>query len=309
MKKEIAVIGGGVAGLTAAIYALRANAEVTLFEQFGLGGQTANLGVIENYPSYTEVEGWQLADSIAKQAKALGLKTVICRVLSLSKEDDIFRIKTSKGEFGFPAVVVATGTAHNKLGFETPYIGKGVSYCATCDGNFYKNLPVAVVGGGTPAVREALYLSDLCSEVYVIVPQQSFSAEEMAVKRLLQKDNVIPMYNSQVSKIVCEDKVSAIEVFDGANTKTLEVFGVFVAIGAVPVTDFIKIDGLQTQNGYLVADEKCRTSISGLFAAGDVSNGSLKQIVTSCGDGAKAGSFASAYASKYASEKRKPTVN
>lgn len=298
--KKIAIIGGGVAGLTAAIYALRANAEVTVFEQFGLGGQTANLGEIENYPSYTKVEGWQLADNFAKQAKALGLKTVRSRVLSLTKSCDVFTVKTEKGDFEFPAVVVATGTAHNKLGFEAPYVGKGVSYCATCDGNFHKNNSVAVVGGGTPAVREATYLADLCSTVYVIVPTTHFTAEEIAVANLLAKQNVVPLYGSNVSAIVCENTVSAIEVFDGTENRKIEVTGVFVAIGAVPVTDFIHLDGVKTSNGFLVVDGKCQTSVEGLFAAGDVTDGSLKQIVTAASDGAKAGSFASAYAGKIA---------
>lgn len=296
--KKIAIIGGGVAGLSAAVYALRANAEVTVFEQFGLGGQTANLGEIENYPSYKSVEGWQLADNMAKQAKALGLKTVRSRVLSLIKQDGQFIVKTEKGDFDFPAVVVATGTAHNKLGFESPYVGKGVSYCATCDGNFYKNMPVAVVGGGTPAVREATYLADLCSTVYVIVPTQKFTAEEMAVNALLNKPNVVALYGSNVAKIVCDQTVSAVDVFDGNTTKRLEVSGLFVAIGAVPVTDFIGVDGLKTVNGFIAVDAKCQTSVDGLFAAGDVTDGPLKQIVTACADGAKAGSFASAYASK-----------
>ncbi|MGN1040937.1 MAG: NAD(P)/FAD-dependent oxidoreductase [Candidatus Fimimonas sp.] len=290
--KKLAIIGGGVAGLSAAVYALRANAEVTIFEQFGLGGQTANLGEIENYPSYKSVEGWQLADNMVKQAKALGLKTVRSRVLSLTKEQNEFCIKTEKGDFLFPAVVVATGTAHNKLGFESPYVGKGVSYCATCDGNFHKNKPVAVVGGGTPAVREATYLADVCSTVFVVVPQEKFSAEEMAVQALLQKPNVVPLYHSQVSKIVCETTVSAMEVFDGASTQTLQVSGIFVAIGALPVTDFINVENLQKQNGYLVVDGKCQTSVEGLFAAGDVTNGSLKQIVTACADGAVAATSA-----------------
>ncbi len=295
--KKLAIIGGGVAGLSAALYALRANAEVTVFEQFGLGGQTANLGTIENYPSYASVEGWQLADAMTKQAKALGLKTVRSRVLSLTKTEKEFCITTEKGDFIFPSVIIATGTAHNKLGFEAPYVGKGVSYCATCDGNFYKNQPVAVVGGGTPAVREAMYLAVLCSSVYVIVPKQKFTAEEKAVEELLEKKNVIPLFGTSVSKIICEQTVSAIEVFDG-ESKTIAVNGVFVAIGALPVTEFIKIDGVEKANGYIVVDGKGQTSVEGLFAAGDVTNGSLKQIVTACADGAKAGAFASVYAGK-----------
>ncbi len=296
--KKIAIIGGGVAGLSAAIYALRANAEVTLFEQFGLGGQTANLGKIENYPSYQTVEGWELASKMASQAKQLGLKTIRSRVLSLTKAEE-FVVKTEKGEFFFPSVVVATGTAHNKLGFESPYVGKGVSYCATCDGNFYKNCPVAVVGGGIPAVREAMYLADVCSKVYVIVPQSAFSAEERAVAELLAKPTVQPLFNCSVSEIICDEKVSAIGVFDGINTQKLVVDALFVAVGAKPVTEFIAVDGVETSNGYLCVDEKCQTSVDGLFAAGDVTNGPMKQIVTACADGAKAGTFATVFAGKF----------
>lgn len=296
--KKIAILGGGVAGLSAAVYALRANAEVTIFEQYGLGGLTATIAEVQNYPSYKSVEGWQLASNMAEQAKALGLKTVRSRVLSLVKNGDTFTVTTEKGAFDFPAVIVATGTAHNKLGFETPYVGKGVSYCATCDGNFYKDMPVAVVGGGVQAVREAAYLADICKTVYVIVAQSQFSAEERAVSDLLQKPNVVVLYNSQVSAIDCDETVSGVDVYDGKETRKLQVFGVFVAIGAVPVTDFIK-ENVEKKNGYLVVDGKCQTNVEGLFAAGDVTFGTLKQIVTACADGAKAGTFASAYAAKF----------
>ncbi|MCM1289698.1 MAG: FAD-dependent oxidoreductase [Corallococcus sp.] len=298
--KKIAIVGGGVAGLTAAVYALRANAEVTLFEQYGLGGLTATIAEVQNYPSYKSVEGWQLASDMAEQAKSLGLKTVRSRVLSLTKNVDTFTIATEKGSFDFPAVVVATGTAHNKLGFEAPYVGKGVSYCATCDGNFYKNLPVAVVGGGIAAVREATYLADICSKVYVIVPQSQFSTEDRAADDLMKKSNVTVTFNSRVSAITCAETVSAIDVFDGEKTYTLSVNCVFVAIGAAPVTEFIDMNDLDKQNGYLLVDGKCQTSVEGLFAAGDVTFGTLKQIVTACADGAKAGTFASAYAAKFA---------
>ena len=294
--KKIAIIGGGVAGITAAIYALRANAEVTMFEQFGLGGLVATIDKIENYPSYKSVEGFQLASDMAAQAKALGLKVIRRRVVSLTKDGDEFVVTTDKEQYTFPSVVVATGTSHNKLGIEDAYVGKGVSYCATCDGNFYRGRPVAVVGGGNAAVKEALYLADLCSVVQVIVPKQTLSAEDVAVANLLAKSNVTIHYGATVAEICGDGLVSSIKVFADGSMSELAVDAVFVAIGARPVTDFILVDGLQLKNGYLAVDSRCETSVKGLFACGDVTDGTLKQIVTACADGAKAGAFASAFA-------------
>ena len=292
--KRIAIIGGGVAGLSAAVYALRSGAEVTVFEQFGLGGLVATIDKIENYPSYVSVEGYKLASDMATQAKALGLKTVRQKVLSLEKHGADFIIATDKAEYAFPSVVIATGTAHNKLGIEGDYVGNGVSYCATCDGAFYRGCPVIVVGGGPQAAREALYLSDICSKVYVAIPQENFTAEEMLVDTLLKKANVEVLYNTTVAEITGEDAVSGVKIYSNNQVKELQVNGVFVAIGAIPVTDFIHVE-VEKQRGYIVVDDRCQTSVKGLFAAGDVTNGPLKQIVTACADGAKAGSFASAY--------------
>ncbi|MBQ7915059.1 MAG: FAD-dependent oxidoreductase [Clostridia bacterium] len=294
--KNIAIIGGGVAGLSAAIYALRANAQVTMFEQYGLGGLVATIDKIENYPSYPSIDGFELANNMVMQAKQLGLKVVRRKVLSLTKEQNDFVVTTDKDSYTFTAVIVATGTSHNKLGIESDFVGKGVSYCATCDGNFYRNMPVAVVGNGKQAVREATYLADLCSLVHLIVPESQLNAEARAIDDLLAKTNVQIMYNATVSEIVCADTVSAIKVFANNSLSQIDVNGVFVAIGAKPITDFINIEGVEKQKGYLVVDDKCQTSVQGLYAAGDVTNGPLKQIVTACGDGAKAAVFACAYA-------------
>ena len=291
--KNIAIIGGGVAGLSAAIYALRANVNVTMFEQFGLGGLVATLDKIENYPSYPSIEGWELAQNMATQAKQLGLKQTRQKVLSLTKCDNGFCITTDKGQHTFDAVIVATGTTHNKLGIENDYIGKGVSYCATCDGNFYRNLDVAVVGAGNSAIKEALYLADLCKTVY-LVANAELTGEQKVIDTLLAKDNVELVYGT-VSAIGGQGEVQFIDIFADGATTTLAVSGVFVAVGSTPATDFLKVEGLAMQKGYIVVDDRAQTNIKGLYAAGDVTNGPLKQIVTACGDGAKAGLFASAY--------------
>ena len=294
--KKIAIIGGGVAGLSAAIYALRSGAEVTLFEQFGLGGLVATIDKIENFPSYASVEGWKLASDMSAQAKSLGVKTVRQKVLSLCRQGENFVVVTDKAQYEFPAVVVATGTSHNKLGIEGDLVGHGVSYCATCDGAFFRGKSVAVVGGGRVTVSEATYLADICAEVFVITTQTELTAEDKATQSLLSRSNVKPVYNTTVSQILSVDgEVSGVKLFCNGVTSQLDVAAVFVATGAQPVTDFVDIEGVQKVRGYLVVDGKGETSVKGLFAAGDVTNGSLKQIVTACADGAKAGAFASAY--------------
>lgn len=295
--KKIAVIGGGVGGMTAAIYALRANAEVTVFDPFGFGGQTANLHSIRNFPSYKEIEGWELAANMASQVKDLGAKLVRQKVLSLKRENGEFVITTPKETYTFPSVVVATGTTRNKLGIESGYVGKGVSYCATCDGSFYKNKPVAVVGSGKAAVSEALYLADLCSKVYVIAGAKQLDAKAEDAERLLSKENVTVLTNTIAREIFGDGQVSGIEI-ESDKIERISVDGVFVAVGSSPSTDFIKMD-VSVKNGYLAADANCATNVEGLFAAGDVTANGLKQIVTACADGAKAGTYAAAYAAKH----------
>lgn len=300
---KMAIIGGGVAGLSAAIYALRANADVTIFEQYGLGGLTASLDKIENYPSYTSIEGWQLADSMANQAQALGLKVIYEQVVDIKKTDNGFDIITSENTYNFLSVTIATGTKHNKLGIEGDYVGRGVSYCATCDGNFYRNRPVTVAGNGNNAVNEALYLSNLASTVYVINPSDTFNADQVLVDRLLSAENVKVYYNSSVTSLHGEEKLSSIVVLGQDGKEEIATDALFVAVGSQPSIDFLRSLSPEKDKAFIKADEHMQTSIEGLFVCGDVSNGPLKQIVTACADGAKAGHYAAAYCRKIAKKK------
>ncbi|MBR2975214.1 MAG: FAD-dependent oxidoreductase [Clostridia bacterium] len=299
-KPNIAIIGGGVAGLTAAVYASRANASVTIFEKYGLGGLTATIDKIENFPTYNVVNGFDLTQNLANQVKLLGANIVLEQVLDVKKQaDGTFEVVTNKQNYLFDAVIVATGTKHGKLGIESNYVGKGVSYCATCDGNFYRNADVAVVGNTNSAVKEALYLAGLCKTVYLIY-NGNLQGDEVAIGQLKGYANVQFVSNSVVTGLVGDDFLEGAVVHnveDGTST-SLAVEGLFVAVGSKPETEFLAGIGAQMVNGFVMVDDRCQTSVEGLFGAGDVTNGTLKQIVTACGDGAKAGSFAVVYAKK-----------
>lgn len=295
---NIAVIGGGVAGLSASIYALRGNAKVTLYEQGVIGGLTATIDKIDNYPSYTTIDGFTLTDNMYQQALSLGLNVQYQQVVSLSKVADGIEVVTPQSTAVYDAVVVATGTYHNKLGLasEEQYVGKGVSYCATCDGNFYKNKSVVVVGSGNSAVKEALYLSGIASQCIVVCSANSLSGDSMAIEKLLSSSNVQVHYNSVVSSIDGDNKVQGITIACGKDSMTIECSAVFVAVGSKPASHMLTGSGVVCNNGYVVADETMMTNIDGIFVAGDVYNGKLKQIITACGNGATAGNFAVIYA-------------
>ena len=294
-KVKIAVIGAGVGGMSAAIYALRANADVTVFEQAGVGGLTATIDKIENYPALGVVEGWELADKMAKHATSLGMQTTREKVLSVLPQEGNFVLKTNKSEYIFNAVVVATGTRHNKLGVEDAYVGKGVSYCATCDGNFFRNKPVVVAGSGNQAVKEALYLAGICKTVYFVAAEE-IEAEQVNLDLLASFDNV-RFLQGWVTELSGEERLEKVVVATKDSQKTtLEANALFVAVGSKPSLDFLQDVDVERVNGFLKVDDRSQTSLTGLFAAGDCTSGPLKQIVTACGDGAKAGTFAVAYA-------------
>ncbi len=299
---NIAIIGGGVAGLSCAIYALRANANATIFEQGAMGGLTATIDKIDNYPSYSTISGFDLADNMQQQATQLGLVTKYRQVVSVSKGDSGIVVATTRGSEVYDAVVVATGTRHNKLGIATEeaLVGLGISYCATCDGNFHRGKRVAVVGSGNSAVKEALYLAGVASEVLLVSPQPTLSGDSVAIDSLASS-GVQVLYNTTVTQCLGEGRLTAIELSDSeGNSSTVELSGLFVAVGSRAASELLVGAGVDMHNGFVVVDDTNMTSQPGIFAAGDVTNGRLRPIVTACAGGATAGNFAVSYARRNA---------
>ena len=291
---QIAIIGGGVGGLTSAIYALRAGCQVTVFEQYGYGGITATLTDIENYPGVIKANGFDLTQQMLQQVKELGGKTIRKKVVSVVVRDDqTFTVQTTKDVHVFDAVIVASGTRRNNLGFEQPYVGRGVSYCATCDGNFYKGQIVAVAGSGSHAVNEALYLSNVAKKVYLICDKE-IKADQLLLDKLTKTENIEILHDTSVVEVLGEEQLKSIKVLRDGEISAIDLSALFVAVGTSPQTEFLP-DTIERNKGFLVVDDTMQTSQKGIFACGDVANGNMKQIVSACSDGAKAGWFCAKY--------------
>ena len=296
---DIIVIGGGPAGMTAAIYARRASKTVLVLEAVACGGQIINTPDIENYPVMAHVSGYEFSEKVYEQAKGLGAEFLFEKAVGIREEAGAKTVVTDKGEHSAKAVIIATGSASRKLGVEgeNELIGRGISYCATCDGNFYRNKTAAVVGGGNTALEDALYLSDIAEKVYLIHRREAFRGEETTVERLKEKGNVEIVYNSTVTKLIAEKRLKAIEVTDklDGSVRTIELKGLFVAIGRVPENaNFGKIVDLD-EAGYIIAGEDCHTKAEGVFVAGDNRTKALRQLVTATADGAMAATEAVKY--------------
>lgn len=298
---DIIVIGAGTAGLTCAIYGLRAGKRVLVFEEKMYGGQIVNTPSVENYPGYKNISGFEFANNLYEQAKTLGMEYRNERVIDIkcdeTKGDDIKTVITENGEYDARAVVIATGAKNRMLGLEREeeLTGKGVSYCATCDGAFFKGRDVAVVGGGNTALEDALFLSNYCSKVYVIHRRDEFRGDKSDVDKLGTKENVELVLNSTVEELLGEDKLEGIRVRNAADDKLteLKVAGVFIAVGQMPDNERFRSIVELDEKGYIVAGEDCRTGADGIFAAGDCRTKSVRQLVTAAGDGAVAGLGAS----------------
>ena len=288
---DIIIIGAGPAGLTAGIYASRASKSVLILEALSYGGQIINTPDIENYPTELHISGVEFATKLYNQAKELGSTIKFQKVIEIKNNKDYKEVITTKESFKSKAVIIATGCENRKLGLplEDELVGKGISYCATCDGNFYKNKTVAVVGGGNTALEDALYLSDIAKIVYLIHRREEFRADQKTISQLKERKNVEFILNSNVTKLNKNEKLESIEVTNkDGETKTIKLDGLFVAIGRIPENEnFSKIVNVD-ESGYIIASENCLTNVEGIFVAGDNRTKNVRQLVTATSDGAVA---------------------
>ena len=300
MAYDIVVIGAGPAGLTAAIYARRAAKSVLVLEAVSYGGQIINTPDIENYPAAAHISGFDFATKLYEQAKALGAEIVFEKAVDIRDGGSEKTVVTTKNEYPCKAVIIATGSANRKLGIEDEdkLVGRGVSYCATCDGAFYRKKRVAVVGGGNTALEDALYLADIAEKVYLIHRRDSFRGEEQTAAALRERENVEFVLNSNVTKLIAEKKLTAVEVTDKSGAvSVIEVNGLFVAVGRIPENQNFSAVIELDESGYAAADESCRTRTPGVFVAGDNRTKEVRQLVTAAADGTVAATEAVKYIS------------
>ena len=299
MKKiyDMVIIGGGPGGYTAALYAARAGMSVVVLEKLSPGGQMAQTSQIDNYPGFSKgVDGYELAEDMEKAALQFGAESELAEVLSVDLKADPKVIETDAGTYYGKTVVIATGAGPRELGVpgERELTGRGVHYCAHCDGMFYKGKTVVVAGGGNSAAADALLLSRLCEKVIVIHRRDTLRATKIYHKPLMEVENVEFRWNSTISEVLEDGKVSGVLIRDNVTGEesVVEAQGIFVSIGRKPASALVAGQVELDAGGYIVADESTRTSIPGVFAVGDVRTKALRQIVTAVADGAVAAHYA-----------------
>ena len=297
---DTVIIGAGPAGCSAALYASRAGLDTAVIEKYSPGGQMALTGDIDNYPGFEEgIDGFTLGMKIHKSAERFGITTIYGEITEVDFSDKIKKLTTSSGEILAKTVIIASGARSRELGIENEknLIGRGVHYCAHCDGNFYRNKTVVVVGGGNSAAADALYLSRLAEKVYLVHRRDTLRATKIYHEPLMKAENVEFLWNSTVEEFITELRVKGIKIKNTVTGEMKDVLcdGVFVSIGRDPENEFLKgkvnLDG----NGYIIADETTKTNVEGVFAAGDVRTKALRQVVTAVSDGAVAVHFAEEY--------------
>ena len=302
---DIIVIGGGTAGLTAALYASRAGKSVTLFEKESTGGQIVYSPKVENYPGLPGISGADYAAALTRQAESFGVTIEYAEVLGVEQTEAGYVVRSDAGSVTGHALILAVGTSHRKLGLEKEddLVGCGVSYCAVCDGAFYRDAHVAVLGGGSTALTDALFLSGICSRVTLIHRRDTFRGEDALVARLREKSNVEFLLSSTVTGLQDADGVLTgitVRKLSTGEEQLLPVEGLFIAIGQLPQTELYRGFVEPDDAGYIQAGEDCLTSREGVFAAGDCRTKAVRQLTTASGDGAVAGLAACRYVESFA---------
>ena len=293
MKYSAIIIGGGVAGLSAGLYLARANLPCLILEGKFWGGQTALLNKVSNYPAVKETSGFDISQTLYEQVKSLNIDMKNELVINVKQANSLYQVQTNKGEYLASNIIIATGAITTKLGLkeEQKYIGKGVSYCSTCDGNLFKGKPVALVGLGKTALEDIQYLHNVCSEVYWIVPNKTLPTN--VLNQVKDLHNLKIKYSCEILSLLGEQCLQQIELYNKQDKTTTElsVEGLFVTLGRKPDLSWLDVDIKTNKDGYVLVDKNCQTSHKGIFACGDITYRKLKQIVTACSDGAIAGSY------------------
>jgi thioredoxin reductase (NADPH) len=298
--RDVIIVGGGPAGYAAAIYTARAGLNTLVIESMFAGGQMTLTDKIENYPGLNEpISGYELGSRMEQQAKTFGADVMNDEVIEFVLDGKIKTVKTSSAVYESRVVILCMGVAPKKLGLpeEDRYIGAGISYCATCDGAFFKDRVVAIIGGGNSAAQESLYLSRLCKKVYLVHRRDTLRAVKILQDRIFESENIEIIWDSVVEEVVGKDSVEGIRL---RNVKTdndtiINVDGIFVAIGAIHRTGALKGKLKLSDDGYIITDEGMRTNVPGVFAAGDIRKKAVRQVVTAVSDGAVAAYTAENY--------------
>lgn len=294
MKCDILTIGAGPAGLSAAAYSARAGYKTIVMDNMGTGGQLMFIDKIENYPGVAEISGFELAERYEKQCEEFGVQVEYAKAQSIEKKNDVFIVKTEGEDIEAKAIIIATGASHRHLDVpgENEYAGRGVSYCATCDGPFFKNKDIIVVGGGDTALTDAIYLSKICKSVTIIHRRNEFRAQKVLQDRIMKIDNIKTEMSNNIVEIHGDgSKVTSAVLKDG---RELSTDGVFVLVGTTPNSSIVE-NICTLDKGAIETNDRMETSEKGIFAAGDVRNTPFRQVVTAAGDGAIAAHSADEY--------------
>lgn len=299
-RYNTAIIGGGPGGYTAALYCARAGVSAVVLEMLSPGGQMATTDQVDNYPGFDAgVGGFDLGEKMRAGAERFGAETVLAEVTAVELQSTPKVIRTTAGEIAADTVVIATGASPRELGLpdEQALRGRGVSYCATCDGMFFRGRDVVVVGGGNTAVTDALYLAKLCRKVYIVHRRDTLRASKNYMESLRRAENIEMLWNTEVTRILHTEAVTGVEIREKntAQVRTVECSGVFVAVGRLPNTGLFQGVLPLDEQGYILADETTCTALPGVFAVGDVRTKPLRQIVTAAADGATASKYIEAY--------------